>query len=133
MHLIVAVNNLDFIGKDGSLMWKCSEDMKHFKQTTTGQICVVGKVTWEKDLKGKPLPNREMILVTRDNVDKIVELSKEKEVFIIGGAKIYEIFLPFVSVIHLSIIDNYDVGDVKFEIPSDFKGEIITKHFKVNS
>ena len=63
---IVAVNNKGYIGKDRKLMWRSSEDLKHFKEKTKGHICIVGRKTWENDLNSKPLPDRTMFVVSRN-------------------------------------------------------------------
>ena len=128
MKLIVAVNKLGYIGKDGKLMWKCSEDMKHFKETTMGHTCIVGYKTWKYDLKEKGLVGR-VTLVDYDNIGLGIS-GHTGNIFVIGGAKTYEKYLPYVDTIYLSVIEDYQVGDTKFEIPEWYKGEVITKYFK---
>ena len=55
---IAAINNKMFLGRDGKMMWKSSEDFKHFKKMTMGGILIVGRKTFEIDLGGKTLPGR---------------------------------------------------------------------------
>ena len=107
---IVAVDEKGAIGKDGKLPWHYSADMKFFKETTTGNACVMGYNTW-LTLK-KPLPNRlnivlsrqaeippqESLVVMRD-IDSVLAMAKvlTTDLFVIGGAKVYESFLPYID------------------------------------
>src|SRR5260370_36031328 len=103
---IVAVDRNLAIGKGGRLPWHYSADMKFFKQTTIGNIVVMGRRTW-LTLKG-PLKDRTNIVLSRDpnvnqrdtelvmrDVDAVVEFAETQDVdlFIIGGAKVYEAFM----------------------------------------
>ena len=107
---IVAVDRNGAIGKGGKLPWHYSADMRFFKQTTTGNACVMGYHTW-LTLK-QPLPNRlnivlsrqaeippqESLVVMRD-VDAVLAMAKvlETDLFVIGGAQIYQAFLPYID------------------------------------
>src|SRR3989442_384647 len=90
------------IGKAGKLPWHLSSDLKRFRELTMGHHVIVGRKTYESI--GKPLPGRQMIVVTRNasfnakgclvagSVSDAIELARsrrEKEAFVIGGAKIY--------------------------------------------
>jgi dihydrofolate reductase len=107
---IVAVDQNLAIGKDGRLPWRYSADMKFFKQTTIGNAVVMGRRTW-LTLKG-PLKDRQNIVLSRDpnlpSQDSVVVLSdvesvldlvrnRESDLFVIGGAQIYESFLPHIE------------------------------------
>jgi dihydrofolate reductase len=107
---IVAVDSNGAIGKGGKLPWHYSADMKFFKQTTTGNACVMGYKTW-LTLK-KPLPNRLNIVLSRQaeiapqdslvvmrDVDSVLAMAKvlKTDLFVIGGASVYESFLPYVE------------------------------------
>ena len=102
---IIAISKNFAIGKDGKLPWHYSDDLKFFKETTTGNAIVMGSNTWRSI--GRPLPNRLNIVLSKSgNIDapatvmklntahEVVELSKylNRDVFIIGGAKTYEAF-----------------------------------------
>ena len=107
---IVAVDRNGAIGKGGTLPWHYSADMKYFKETTTGNVCVMGHKTW-LTLK-KPLPNRlnivlsrkaeiepqESVLVLRD-VDSVLSVVKDLtcDLFVIGGEQVYRSFLPYIE------------------------------------
>lgn len=107
---IVAVDRNGAIGKDGKLPWHYSADMKFFKETTTGNACVMGYHTW-LTLK-KPLPNRLNIVLSRkaeiDQQDSVVvcrdvasvlSMAKnlEGDLFVIGGEQVYRAFLPHID------------------------------------
>jgi dihydrofolate reductase len=107
---IVAVDRNGAIGKAGSLPWHYAADMKFFRETTTGHACVMGYKTW-LTLK-RPLPNRlnivlsrraeierqESVQVLRD-VDSVLALAKylKSDLFVIGGAQVYDAFLPYIE------------------------------------
>jgi len=97
INIIVAFDKNLGIGKDNTLVWKQSADLKRFKQLTTGHTCVMGRKTFESI--GKPLPNRRNIVISRQeliipgvevmhNIEDIKGLSGE--IFIIGGGEIYK-------------------------------------------
>jgi dihydrofolate reductase len=107
---IVAVDRNGAIGKDGKLPWHYSADMKFFKETTTGNACVMGYNTW-LTLK-KPLPNRLNIVLSRKaeieqqdsvvvcrDVESVLSLAKDLqgELFVIGGEQVYRSFLPYIE------------------------------------
>ena len=118
---IVAVDRKGAIGKGGKLPWHYSADLKFFKETTTGNACVMGYKTW-LTLK-KPLPNRlnivlsrtanlepqESVVVVRD-VELVLAMEKElaTDLFVIGGEQVYRAFLPH--------IDKWLVTEVPLEV-----------------
>ena len=102
---IVAVDRNGAIGKDGKLPWHYSSDMKFFKETTTGNSCVMGYKTW-LTLK-RPLPNRLNIVLSRQSeiapqesvvllrdVESVLSLAEELkgDLFVIGGEQVYRSF-----------------------------------------
>jgi dihydrofolate reductase len=107
---IVAVDRNGAIGKGGKLPWHYSADMKFFKQATIGNACVMGYNTW-LTLK-RPLPNRLNIVLSRQaeippqdslvvmrDVDSVLAMAKvlTTDLFVIGGASVYESFLPYID------------------------------------
>ena len=107
---IVAVAENLAIGKGGKLPWHYPADLKHFKQTTTGNAIVMGSNTWRSI--GKPLSNRLNIVLSRraqlDSDDNLIFLRNETEaadlarflkgdLYVIGGAHIYEAFAPLID------------------------------------
>lgn len=116
--LIVAMDPHNGIGIDGKLPWHIKEDLKLFKERTLNHKVVMGRKTFESI--GKPLPNRENIVVTRNqffsNVEHISVIHNlesflsenektNEEIFIIGGAEIYQIALPYAKRLAISHIN----------------------------
>jgi len=106
MKAIIAINNLGYIGKENKLLWKSKDDLQHFKKLTDGQVCLVG---WNTHLHLPPLPNRIVRLDKRDDLADISDVD-----WCIGGKKTYEKYAPFFTELHISHIDNNDIGDVQF-------------------
>nr|AIA13890.1 Dihydrofolate reductase [uncultured bacterium] len=105
------------IGKDGGLPWRLSSDLKRFRELTMGHHIVVGRKTFESI--GRPLPGREMIVVTRNesfapegcfiarSVEDAIQFAKERgesELFICGGAEIYAQTLDRADRIYLTLV-----------------------------
>ncbi len=107
--LIVAMDLERGIGRDNDLMWNIPEDMKFFKETTLGQIVIMGRKNYDSiPTKYRPLPKRENVILTRNknykaegciifnSMEDCLEAyknEKERIVFIIGGGEIYKIAL----------------------------------------
>jgi len=101
LSLIVAVAENGVIGRGGALPWHISADLKRFKQLTMGHAIIMGRKTWES--LGRPLPGRRSIVVSRNpqfeaagaevvaSLDAALQLAADdSEVFVIGGASLYE-------------------------------------------
>lgn len=120
---LVAVSNNYVIGKDGSIPWHHPEDIRRFKEITTGHTVVMGRKTWDS-LPIKPLPNRRNVVLSRsdfqdDRVEVYSTLQEavfttplDHKVFVIGGAQIFEQYMKFADYLDVTIVHkNYD-GDV---------------------
>jgi len=126
LALIVAVARNHVIGKDGGLPWHVSEDLKHFKKTTTGHVIIMGRNT--HDSIGRALPGRRNIVVTRKagavfpgceaahSLEEAITLARTTDScpFIIGGASLYKEVLPIATELHLTTIDEDVEGDTYF-------------------
>ena len=125
ISLIAAFAEEGVIGKDGKIPWTLKEDLKHFRKKTEGCSVVMGRKTYESI--GRPLPNRLNIVMTNNPkmLKGVKEVSNRKEaleiastysneVFIIGGEKIYEEFLPMATKMYLTKIDIKTKGDAFF-------------------
>ena len=125
ISLIAAFAEDNVIGKDGKIPWTLKEDLKHFRNKTEGCSVVMGRKTYESI--GGPLPNRLNIVMTRNpkklegvkevtNKEEALEIasSYSDEVFVIGGEKIYEEFLPMATKMYLTKIDIKVKGDSFF-------------------
>lgn len=117
IHIIAAVTANGAIGKDNNLLYYISEDLKRFKQLTTGNTVVMGRRTFESLPKGA-LPNRLNIVLTHNPLFKASEAivatsvadalaASRGEVYIIGGKTIYEEFIDKAHTLRLTEIDAY--------------------------
>ncbi len=130
LRAIAAVNDYFHIGKEGGMLWRCSDDLKHFKKLTDGCTCVVGRKTAEGL---PPLPGRRLLVVGHGlnhfSLEEALALNPD---WVIGGGNLYKQLLPLCSELHLSHISDRSLGDTTFEIPVDFKGEIFDYWFEPN-
>jgi dihydrofolate reductase len=122
--IVVAISENHVIGKDNKLLWYLPNDLKHFKDITTGHTVIMGRKTY--DSVGKPLPKRRNIIITRqaitiegcevvNSIDVALALCKnEDEVFIVGGAEIYKQALHLTDRIYLTIVHKEFDGDSFF-------------------
>lgn len=143
LSAIVAVDRRGAIGCRGELLCRLPDDLRRFKQLTTGHSIVMGRKTFESLPKGA-LPGRENIVITRNrtfgapgvvvahSVEDAIELaSLEGEVFVIGGAQIYRAALDRVDTLHLTLIEHtFDDADVFFPpiLPSEWEEESREQH-----
>jgi dihydrofolate reductase len=139
---IVAMTSERIIGKNGTLPWHLPEDLKLFRRYTTGNPIVMGRKTW--DSIGKPLPNRQSIVLTRDpdwsaegvhvihHPDELSQIELiTPEVFIIGGAQIYSAFMPLLDEILISHVYENFPGDTQFpEFESNFPNVTVVEKFE---
>jgi len=149
MKAIIAINNKGFIGKNGQMLWRSSEDFKHFKKMTIGEginILIVGKTTFENDLQCKELINRTMLVVGTNyhTLPHAVRCAyshqslmgecttAHSDIWVIGGSSIYNQLLPLISEFHISHIDDDQEGDTSFELPSNFRGKVFHYNFSPN-
>ncbi len=135
VSFVVAVSENNCIGKNNQLLWHLPEDLKHFKNITSGGTIIMGRKTFESI--GKPLPNRiSIVITTQKNFDakgaivvSSLELALEKckhkeEVFIVGGGEIYKYSLPFTHFIYLTRVhQNFD-GDTFFPVLNPLEWEV---------
>ncbi|MFL2755585.1 MAG: dihydrofolate reductase [Gammaproteobacteria bacterium] len=124
--IVAAIASNNVIGQKNSLPWDIPEDLKRFKQLTSGHTILMGRKTF--DSIGRPLPNRTNIVMTKDtNYQKegveivfdereALNLIKDlnQEVFIIGGSKIYELFEPWATSLMITRVLKDFEGDAFF-------------------
>lgn len=138
LSLIVAVAKNNVIGKDNTLIWHLPDDLKRFKQLTTGKTIIMGRKTFES--LGRILPKRKHIVLCKSGslqvddervevVKDISELDKyiqdEEEHFIIGGASIYSLLLDKVSKMYITRINEEFEGDAYFPQFDEKKWKIV--------
>lgn len=126
ISMVAAIGRNNELGKDNKLIWHLKKDLKFFKDLTTGHVIVMGRRTFES--LPKMLPNRHHVVITsNNNLSKDIEIfnnienflkeyeSFEDEIFIIGGASIYNEFLDYSNKLYLTEIDAEDKdSDVYF-------------------
>ena len=138
ISLVAAIDEKRGIGKNRKLPWHISEDLKHFKELTKGHTVIMGRKTFESI--GKPLPERENIIVTRDfqyplantehkdlifanSLEEAIEKAKGSEVFIIGGGQIFNEAILKADKLYLTQVDGDYNADTFFPDYSEFKEE----------
>ena len=128
MNIIVAVDKNWAIGKNNKLMWSIPADMKFFRETTKGNIVIMGRKTLESFPQGQPLKNRVNIVITKNpnykvkdavvvhSIEEAIAESKkyEGETYVIGGESIYRQFLPYCDVAHVTCMDYAYQADTWF-------------------
>ena len=127
LSIIVAKAKNNIIGKDNKLIWHIPEDLKRFKTLTTGHTIIMGRKTFES--LGRILPNRHHIILCNDaemnieneNVEVFEDISMldnlikdEEEHFVIGGATMYKLLMPYCKKMYITEIDEEFDGDVSF-------------------
>ncbi len=125
ISLIVAMASNRVIGLGGRMPWHLSADLRHFKQITLGSPILMGRKTFEAI--GRPLPGRDNLIISR-NLDyqqpgcrvfadadaALLYAAYSEELFIIGGATLYEAFLPRADALYLTLINKSFAGDTYF-------------------
>ena len=135
LHAVVAMTPSRIIGKGNDLPWHLPEDLKQFKKLTTGHAILMGRKTW--DSIGRPLPKRRNLVITRQPLEidgaevihkpaDLLKLGIDTRIYLIGGAQIYELMLPFCTGIYLTQLKREYEGDTYFpEFEDQFSpGEI---------
>jgi dihydrofolate reductase len=122
--LIAAVARNRVIGDRGKLPWHLPGDMARFRRLTLGHAVLMGRATFAS--LGKPLPGRRNIVLSRDtalqlpgcevvhSVQEAAEAAGDAESFIIGGATLYQEFLPISLRMYLTMIEADVPGDTLF-------------------
>jgi len=127
ISFVVAASKNNVIGINNKLPWNIPQDLKRFKKITSGNSIIMGRKTFESI--GRPLPNRENIVLTRNTnwksdgitifnqIETLKDYLKKNnaaENFVIGGSEIFKIFEPEVEKIYFTLIDKNYNGDAFF-------------------
>jgi dihydrofolate reductase len=126
ISLIVAMASNRVIGNNNVMPWHLSADLKKFKQITMGSPILMGRKTFESI--GRPLPGRTNIILSRNSeyrqdeclvfndIEKAIKKACESsgEIFVIGGADLYEAMLPIADALYITIINREFQGDAFF-------------------
>jgi dihydrofolate reductase len=130
MRLIASIGSNGELGKDNRLICPIKQDLSRFKELTTGGIVIVGGNTFVGDLGSKPLLNRVNLVMTRreqstnltenlyfvDTLDKCLSIAKsfDKPIWVMGGEKIYNLFLPLCVELYMTHIHESFPDATKF-------------------
>ena len=129
ISLIVAFDQNQLIGVENKMPWHFKEDLQYFKKTTLHHDVLMGRKTFESILSynNQPLPNRHSVVLSRtidiehDAVTVIQDLQEyitnypsEKELFVIGGASVYEQVLPMANRLYITHVKGTYEGDTYF-------------------
>jgi dihydrofolate reductase len=138
VSIIAAMGRNRAIGRDGGLPWRLPADMKFFKNKTMGHHLVMGRRTWEE--LGSALPGRTNIVVSRDPAfapagavvvrslgDALWRASGDDEVFVAGGAVIYQLALPAADRMYLTLIDEDFEADTFFPAFDESDWELVQR------
>ncbi len=125
LSIIAAMSANRVIGRNNSLPWKLPADLKRFKNLTMGHHLLMGRKTFESI--GQPLPGRTTVVITRQSrysptgvlvahsVEQALQLAaQDSEVFVAGGAQIYQQMLPRADRLYLTSLDKEFEGDAAF-------------------
>jgi dihydrofolate reductase len=124
LHAIAAMASNRVIGKAGTLPWHLPEDLKLFKQLTTGHPIIMGRRTWES--LGRPLPGRHNIVISRSlseaetpgatlisEIDQLPHLGITGDAYLIGGGQLYDAMFPACSSLYLTYVFDAYEGDTR--------------------
>lgn len=125
LSIIAAMDDHRLIGRQNQLPWHLPADLKHFKMLTLGKSVIMGRKTYESI--GKPLPNRNNIIISRNPkfqaagctvetslTQALINLNTADEIMIIGGASLFQEALAIVQHMYLTFIHHQFSGDVFF-------------------
>jgi dihydrofolate reductase len=142
ISLLLAASENGVIGKNNALPWHLPNDLKYFKNLTWGLPILMGRKTF--DSIGKPLPGRKSIVITRnkdwhhngvevvhslEEAVKTAEALGAKEIFVIGGAEIFNASLPQANRIYLTRIHQDFDGDVFFPAIDETAWQLSSSRF----
>ena len=147
ISIIAAVSENNVIGRSGKTPWHIPEDLKRFREITLGHHILMGRKTFKSI--GKPLPGRTNLIISKDkklkikgtkvfdSIEKAIKFAKnnkEKELFVIGGEKIFNNLINKTNKIHLTkVLKDYN-GDTFFPKIKRNQWKIVSKekHYKYN-
>lgn len=139
MNLIVAVDEKWGIGNKNNLLFSIKQDMKFFRETTVQNTVIMGRKTLDSFPGGKPLKNRDNIVLTRDknfkregvtvchSVDELKEIIKNtptEKLFVIGGEQIYKLLLPLCDTAYVTKVSSAKEADA-FMVNLDYEDDWI--------
>jgi dihydrofolate reductase len=133
---IAAVAQNGVIGNNNDLIWHLPDDLKHFKNLTKGHTIIMGRKTWES-IGARPLPHRKHIIITRNSdyvaegatvvttLAEALDLAKDDDQpFIVGGGEIYQLAMPYLNRMELTVVHHNFEGDTHFPNYTEAEWEV---------
>ena len=139
--MIAAVGQRLELGYQNQLLCHLPVDLKHFKEITSGHTVLMGDRTWDS-LPKKPLPNRRNIVITLDDIEfegvetvhsieaALKLVADDEEAFVMGGATMYRLFLPYADRLYLTRIHSSFTADVFFPSLVEDEWILVEEEFK---
>lgn len=147
VNIIVAVDLAGGFAKDGQIPWDIKEDLRHFKETTTGGVCIMGRRTYE-DIANRKLPapgddilpGRESFVISRDpdfapagavrvagmnEAISALDFDDKREIFVIGGELLFREALPFAKRVIMTVVNDFYDCDKFFDV------KYVDKYFNI--
>jgi dihydrofolate reductase len=135
---IVAMDQNRVIGKDNRLPWHLPADLAYFKKVTMGHAIIMGRKTFESI--GRPLPGRENVIVTRNqsfqaegctvihSIEEVCQFAAKRndEVFVIGGAELFRVTLPFAERLYVTKIEANFPGDTFYPAFDESEWQLVS-------
>jgi len=125
LAIIVAMARNRTIGVNNTLLWRCPEDLKHFKSLTMGHHLIMGRKTF--DSIGKPLPGRITVVISRDRnlklegctvvnslPEAIASCARDTQTFVVGGADLYKQTINLADTLYITEMQKNVSGDAVF-------------------
>ena len=124
ISIIAAMDENRLIGSNNNLPWYLPADLQRVKQLTTGHAIILGRKNYESI--GRPLPNRKNIVITTNpdydapgcvvvnSIDAAIEAAGDDDIYIFGGARIYEQMFDLAERMYLTLIHATFEGDTWF-------------------
>ncbi|MFC3885081.1 dihydrofolate reductase [Bacillus songklensis] len=139
ISFLVAMDKNRVIGRDNQLPWHLPADLKFFKEITMGHPVIMGRKTHESI--GRPLPGRENIIITRNehykaegctvlhsiSAIKEIEEQRNEELFVIGGAQIFQHTFPIADRLYITWIEEEFEGDTYFPEFDEHDWELVSR------
>lgn len=126
ISMIVAYSRNRVIGQSGRIPWNIKGEQRRFQELTLGNVVIMGRRTYEEI--GRPLPGRTTIVLsgtklfsaencmTVSSLQAALCLAGERDVYIAGGARLYEEALPFAEKLYITEVDCWVEGDTFFPV-----------------
>jgi dihydrofolate reductase len=138
LSMIWAMDEQGLIGSDNKMPWHLPAELRYFRRVTTGHPILMGRRTFES-IGEKPLPKRTNVILSRNtdyapdgckvvhSIDEALEELRNTPFFVIGGAQVYQAFLPYAEKLYVTVIHHTFTGDEHFPEVDWSKWQLISE------